>query len=105
MGSGVVSCSTRWAKGARGSANPLLKAVEGRAEPRTELGEGGAVGAGEGGFLLRYGRRRGLKDSIGWLVGDGMGDCICVKGSDGGFVVGGVDYTPRSVGGDSGQET
>ena len=44
----------------------------------------------------------GLKDSIGWLVGDGMGDCICVKGSDGGFVVGGVDYTPRSVGGDSG---
>ena len=59
MGSGVGSYSTGGAKGVRGSADPLQKTIEGRTEPRAELGKGGAVGAGEGGFLLRYKRRRG----------------------------------------------
>ena len=45
--------------GVRRSADPLQETVEGRAEPRLELGEGGAVGAREGGFLLRYKRMRG----------------------------------------------
>ena len=34
-----------------GSADPLQVTVEGRIEPRTELGQGGAVGAGECEFL------------------------------------------------------
>ena len=40
MGSGVGSYSTGKAKGVRGSADTLQKTVEGRAEPRTELGNG-----------------------------------------------------------------
>ena len=35
----------------RGSADPLQVTVEGRTVPRTELGQGGAVGAGECEFL------------------------------------------------------
>ena len=104
MGSGVGSYSTGGAKGVRGFADPLQKTVEGRAEPRTELGKGGAVGAGEGGFLLRYRRRRGLEDSVRGLGGDGTGHCICMEGFDGVFVLGVMDDAAHSVRGDIGKE-
>ena len=52
VGSGVGSYTTGGAEGVWGSADPLKEAIEGRTEPRAELGEGGSVGAGEGGFLL-----------------------------------------------------
>ena len=104
MRGGVRSCSTGWAKGVRGSAYPLQKAVEGRAEPRAELGEGGAVGAGEGGFLLRYKRRRGLEDSVRGLGGDGTGHCVSMEGFDGVFVLGVMDDAAHSVRGDIGKE-
>ena len=39
------------AKGVRGSADPLQMTVDGRKIPRTELGQGGAVGVGESEFL------------------------------------------------------
>ena len=71
----------------RASADPHLEGFEGRTEPGPELGEGGAVVAGQGGFVRGDGRGRGLEDSIGGLVIYGGGDGGGVEGGNGGFVV------------------
>ena len=36
----------------RGSVYPLQKGVEGRAEPRAELGESGTIGTGKGDLIV-----------------------------------------------------
>ena len=48
----------------RGSADPLQVTVEGRTEPRTELGQGGAVGAGECEFFHCDRRRWRPQDKV-----------------------------------------
>ena len=64
VGSGVGGSIARGAEVVRGPANPLQVGFEGRTEPRTKLGQGGAIRTGEGSLLVRDGRGRGLEDSI-----------------------------------------
>ena len=89
VGGGVGSPSAGGAKVVRGPANPLQVGIEGRTEPRTKLGEGGTVGAGEGSLFIRDGRGRGLEDSIVGSRAYGGEDCGSVEGLDCGFVVAG----------------
>ena len=86
VGGGVGGPSAGGAQVVRGPANPLQVGFKGRTEPRTELGQSGTVGAGEGRLFVRYGRGRGLEDSIvrsGCYCGE---DCGGVEGLDCGFI-------------------
>ena len=58
------------AKVVRGSADPLQVTVEGRTVPRTELGQGGAVGPGEGVFL--HSDRRGWRSEDNVNLASGL---------------------------------
>ena len=71
VGGGMGGPSAGGAQVVRGPADPLQVGFEGRTEPRTKLGQGGTVRAGEGRLFIRDGRGRGLEDSI---VGSG---CYC----------------------------
>ena len=86
VGGGVGGPSARGAEVVRGPANPLQVGFEGRTEPRTKLGQGGTVGAGEGGLIVRDGWGRGLENPVmgsGSYCGE---DCGGVEGLDRGFV-------------------
>ena len=69
----------------RGSADPLPVVVEGRAEPRPKLGQGGPIRAGEGQLIVRNGGRGGVKHSIGRAGLYGGLDSSSVEGLEGGF--------------------
>ena len=69
-----VGCTTAGgAKSVRAPADPLQIGVEGRTEPGSQLGKGGAVGTGKGQLLLSYGRVRLLEDAVGWAGRQ----CLC----------------------------
>ena len=89
VGGGMGGPSAGGAQVVRGPADPLQVGFEGRAEPRTKLGQGGTVRAGEGGLFVRDRRGRGLKNSVGRSGGYGGEDCGTggVEGLEGGLVV------------------
>ena len=74
VGGGVGGPSAGGAQAVRGPANPLQICLEGRAEPQTQLGKGGAVGTGQSPLLLRHSGRLSEEDSV-WRTGS---DCSIV---------------------------
>ena len=63
-----------------GLPNVREVSVQGLAVPRTELGEGGTKGAGEGAFFgIDGGRGSGAKESMGGEVADRQLDCFGVE--------------------------
>ena len=70
----------------RAPANLLQVVLEGWTEPGSELGEGGAVGTGEGLLLLGDGGVGLLEDAVNWAGGDGLCHSGGVKGLNGGLV-------------------
>ena len=87
---GVVRPPARGTGGVSGYANPLSIRVEEEAKAGAELGQGGAVGAGEGYFFALDRGRGDLEDTVRFELTDGSPNRCCVKVSEGGFVGGGV---------------
>ena len=60
--------SAGWAEPIRGPAHPFQICLEGRAEPRTQLDKGGAVGTRQSLLLHRHNGRLSEEDSV-WGTG------------------------------------
>ena len=97
--------SARGAEPVRGPADPLKIHLEGRTEPRTQLGEGGTEGAGQGLLFLRHRGRSSLKDPVWGTGGDGTEDMGGMKVLDGGLETIGEENTIGEVWGNGGEET
>ena len=69
----------------RGTANPFQIGLEGRAEPRTQLGKGGAVRTGQSLLVLRHIGRLSEEDSVWGTGSDGSEDVGGVAGLYCGF--------------------
>ena len=65
-----------------GLPNVREVSVQGLAVPRTELGEGGTKGAGEGAFFGIDGGRGRVEESVGGEAVDRRLDCFGVEGAD-----------------------
>ena len=85
VGCGVGCPSAGGAEPIRGPANPFQICLEGWAEPRTQLGEGGTIGTGESLLLLRHNGRLSEENSTRGAGGDGSKDVGGVEVLDCGF--------------------
>ena len=89
----------------RGPANPLQICLEGRTEPRTQLGKGGAVGTGQSLLFLRHIGRLSEEDSVWGAGSDGSEDVGGVEVLDCWFEAVGGDDSIGQVGSDYGEKT
>ena len=92
VGCSVGCPSAGGAEPIRGPADPLQICLEGRAEPRTQLGKGGAVGTGQSPLLLRHNGRLREEDSVWGTGSDSSEDVGGVEVLNCGFeTIGGKD--------------
>ena len=88
----------------RGPANPLQICLEGRTEPQTQLGKGGAVGTGQSLLFLRHIGRLSEEDSVWGTGNDGSEDVGGVEMLDSWFEAIGGDDSIGQVGSDYGEK-
>ena len=96
MGCGLRCPSAGGTEPIQGPADPLQICLQGRAEPRTQLGKGGAVGTGQSLLLLRHNGRLSEEDSVRSTGGDCSEDMGGVEVLDCGFEdIGGKDTVTK----------
>ena len=86
----VVTCTAGGTGGVPGRADPRFVGVEESAMAGSELGQGGAVGAGKGKLFPLDKGRGGLEDGVWCKLADGSLHRRGVKVCQGCFVGGGV---------------